>query len=155
MGSAYANDPLCRDCGKKKGPNQLKNARCFRCGKIATRKQRGERHGNHVEKTFGITGAMYGRLRAYQAGTCAICARATGASKRLAVDHNHACSMGHPPQVGCIECVRGLLCSTCNTFIGRVRDDPRVGERMARYLRDPPFQMMRANLEAPRYGAET
>jgi Recombination endonuclease VII len=45
-----------------------------------------------------------GRMREEQGGRCAICGRAT---ERLLVDHCHVTG-----------CVRGLLCYTCNTFLG-------------------------------------
>ncbi|MCQ4005338.1 hypothetical protein FK522_28835 [Klebsiella pneumoniae] len=44
------------------------------------------------------------QMRANQDGRCAICNRKT---RRLFVDHCH--TKGH---------VRGLLCQTCNTFLG-------------------------------------
>lgn len=101
------------------------------------------RHAAHIEAKYGITREEYRSLYAFQAGKCAICCRATGASKRLAVDHDHKCDTGaHPHQFGCRECVRGLLCSRCNEFLGHIRDDARAGERIARYLRTPPFRLM-------------
>ena len=36
---------------------------------------------------YGITGDEYWRIYRYQLGVCAICQRATGARKRLSVDH--------------------------------------------------------------------
>jgi hypothetical protein len=146
--SRYASEPNCSDCGKKKGPNQRNNMRCFRCQKIAERKASESKHDSHIQRHFGISRIWYKALMAFQGGRCAICCRATGRTKRLAVDHNHSCKAGHAKDVGCPECIRGLLCSTCNTYIGRVHDDPRVGERMARYLRDPPFQILRRDKAA-------
>lgn len=143
MATRYTKIPECWDCGKKKGPNQRDKMRCFTCQKIADRKARAKRHENHIQTTYGITAAEYKQLLAFQAGKCAICCRATGRSKRLAVDHSHACQEGHEPKVGCRACVRGLLCSTCNEYIGRMHDDPRVGDRLAKYLRTPPWQSLR------------
>lgn len=53
---------------------------------------------------YGITEDDVEAMRESQGGCCAICGRNT---KRLFVDHCHA--KGH---------VRGLLCQTCNTFLG-------------------------------------
>lgn len=142
MTTRFTGKP-CFDCGKKKGINQNDRMRCFRCQKIADRKQRENRHATHIAATYGIDAKEYRALLAYQAGKCAICCRATGRTKRLAVDHNHACTSGHNPSMGCQECVRGLLCHTCNEYIGRMHDDPRVGERMAKYLRTPPWQELK------------
>ena len=138
----YTGKP-CHDCGKKKGPNQADLMRCFTCQKIAKRKSRDNAHDRHIRTTYGLDLKEYRRLLSFQAGKCAICTRATGRSKRLAVDHDHACREGHAPNVGCRECIRGLLCSFCNRAIGRWGDDPRVGERIAHYLTTPPWPTVR------------
>lgn len=100
-------------------------------------------HAYRLRKYFRITPEQYWDTYNFQGGKCAICMIATGRTKRLAVDHNHKCYVGHDPKEGCPECIRGLLCSTCNTFVGRVRDNPEVFERGMRYLRNPPFQFRR------------
>jgi hypothetical protein len=54
----------------------------------------------------------------------------------LAVDHNHEhCA------TGCPDCIRGLLCSTCNQFLGFGRDDPALFQRAVEYLLDPPSRV--------------
>lgn len=145
--SRYAKDPLCKDCGKKKGPRQLDQMRCATCQRLARRTAAEKTHGNHILVTYGITTEQYRALLAYQAGKCAICIKATGRSKRLAVDHDHSCRQGHDPKRGCPECVRGLLCSRCNGFLGWIRDDHTIGGRIGRYLDDPPFQQLRKKRE--------
>jgi hypothetical protein len=139
MPTKYTGKP-CAKCGRKKGSKQADHRLCFTCGKAARLKASQDRHDSHVQRHYGITKEEYAQLLAFQAGKCAICCRATGRSKRLAVDHDHSCKEGHDPKVGCPKCVRGLLCSTCNKFIGWNHDDPRVGDRMGRYLREPPFR---------------
>lgn len=64
----------------------------------------------------------YGLLFVKQRGACAIC-RITPESKPLVVDHDHATGA-----------VRGLLCSTCNSAIGLLKDDPEVIVQAALYL---------------------
>ena len=77
---------------------------------------------------YGITGDEYWRIYRYQLGVCAICQRATGARKRLSVDHCHKTGI-----------VRGLLCSTCNSrVLGHLRDDISAFERAIDYLQEPP-----------------
>lgn len=142
MTTRYTGKP-CHDCGRKKGPNQAHKMRCYTCQRVADRKSRENAHDRHIQVTYGLTLTEYRKLKAYQAGKCAICCKATGASKRLAVDHDHACREDHAPNVGCQECIRGLLCSFCNRAIGRWGDDPRVGDRLAKYLRNPPWHDVR------------
>jgi hypothetical protein len=76
---------------------------------------------------YGLGPGDYERIYAAQGGRCAICRRATGATKKLAVDHDHATGE-----------VRGLLCSSCNRAIGHLRDDPEAFMRAQIYLVDPP-----------------
>jgi hypothetical protein len=91
-------------------------------------------HATYVKKTYGLPEGFYDALREHQDGKCAGCQRATGASKRLAVDHDHK-----KPE-GSIESVRGLLCATDNWILRAVRDDPEHLRRLARYLETPPAQ---------------
>lgn len=84
---------------------------------------------------YSITLEEYERMYEYQGRTCAICQRATGARKALAVDHDHACCNG---PYSCGRCVRGLLCGTCNKMLGHFRDDPAAPMRAYNYLVAPP-----------------
>jgi hypothetical protein len=91
------------------------------------RKQRARER--YVQRTYGITPEQYAVLLAYQGGRCWGCGRATGASKALAVDHNHRTGE-----------VRMCLCGPCNQIaVGRIaRDDPAALLRLALALIDPP-----------------
>ncbi len=92
---------------------------------------------------FGIDMLRYNSIKAVQGGTCAICgpwSGRNGNSKALAVDHDHACTRGHAPDIGCDACVRGLLCSDCNRMLGRLGDNPAVFKRAIAYLAHPPAQ---------------
>jgi hypothetical protein len=80
-----------------------------------------------VQKTYSLGPGQYDQLYEFQGGKCWLCQRATGARKRLAVDHNHETGE-----------VRGLLCGPCNKLIGWYRDSPETFERAAAYLRQPP-----------------
>jgi hypothetical protein len=88
--------------------------------------------GRRVERVYGLTPEEYARLYEHQGRRCAICRRATGATKRLAVDHDHGCC---PGPSSCGRCVRGLLCSVCNDLMGHARDDPAFFHRAVDYLR--------------------
>ena len=94
-------------------------------------------HGRKVESGFGIPADLYWALYEYQGGHCAIFGcRATGKTRRLAVDHDHKCC---PGRTSCGKCVRGLLCGPHNEMFGRNGDDPNVFMDMADYLRFPTF----------------
>ena len=102
--------------------------RCYTHHRARRRKASSTQHSKHLTATYGITTVEYWQIYEYQNGKCFICQRATGARKRLAVDHDH--KTGY---------VRGLLCGTCNRkVIGHLRDDPQALERGAQYLRHPP-----------------
>jgi len=61
---------------------------------------------------------------AEQEGCCAICGKhQSEQKKRLEVDHCH--ETGH---------VRALLCTNCNTALGKFYDDPELLYRAADYL---------------------
>lgn len=95
------------------------------------RAKKSERRTTAQEKrlidTYAIDLDEYEAIKAYQDGKCAICQRATGASKALAVDHDHATGYN-----------RGLLCGTCNKTLGHARDQIEFFERAIEYLKNPP-----------------
>ena len=100
-------------------------------------------HGRHVTKLYGITAAEYAELLAYQGGVCFICHKKPG-RKRLAVDHDHELARihDHPESQGCKLCIRGLLHTKCNSYLGWIRDDPKAMIRGAEYLTRPPAQRL-------------
>lgn len=68
---------------------------------------------SHLKQLYGITPERYDLLLQQQGGVCAICKRPR--QTRLHVDHDHACC---PGRRSCGECVRGLLCGSCNRALG-------------------------------------
>ena len=81
------------------------------------------------ERKFGITRNDYVKLFNGQNGVCAIChqpetATRKGVVRSLAVDHDHKTGK-----------VRGLLCSDCNTGIGKLKDDPNILLSASEYLK--------------------
>lgn len=81
-----------------------------------------------VCRVYGLPPGGYAALYAAQGGRCYICRRATGASRRLPVDHDHATGE-----------VYGLLCGPCNkNVIGHLRRDVEALRRAIDYLTDPP-----------------
>lgn len=98
-------------------------------------RQRQLARSSHVERTYDISAPDAAALLVYQKGRCWICRKATGATKALAVDHDHA-----------DDWARGRLCGVCNQFIGRqLGDDPNAALRLVGYLSgDTPYRRMLA-----------
>jgi hypothetical protein len=67
-------------------------------------------------KRYGISIEEYEALLLAQNDVCAICKNpptGNGNNRRLCVDHDHKTGV-----------IRGPLCKMCNTFLGRIKDDP-------------------------------
>lgn len=113
--------------------------RCVTDWRAEKKRRRGRAHGAHVQRTYGLTAEQYEALYALQGGRCYVCTVATGRARRLAVEHDHGCTAGHPPDQGCSECVTGLACGPCNKdVLGRLGRNPATYERIAAALRHPP-----------------
>lgn len=68
-----------------------------------------------------------------QGNSCAICKTPEPPYRGWAIDHDHSCC----PRAGsCGRCVRGLLCSNCNTAIGLMKEDPERILGMIDYLKE-------------------
>ena len=82
----------------------------------------------HLQQKFGIGNAEYIRMAIAQNNRCAICDREETAARKgtvkcLAVDHDHVTGK-----------VRALLCSDCNTGLGKLGDSPDRLRAAIRYL---------------------
>lgn len=84
------------------------------------------RRRSHLKQKYGITPERYDELLAEQCAVCAICGGGEADARlyKLHVDHDHATGQ-----------VRGLLCGSCNTGIGLLKDDPIRLELALAYLR--------------------
>lgn len=145
----------CIDCvvefPNSKRPAPYPGPRCASHDRAKKRNRRLAAAVRRIEKTYGLTAEEYDALYAYQDGKCALCRRATGATKRLAVDHDHRQAVldGHPHDTGCSSCVRGLLCSVCNDLVAHARDEAAFGQRLYAYLQLWPVKRMRARSPWP------
>lgn len=83
-------------------------------------------------RAYGITYDEYVDLLERQGGGCAGCGDPPPEGSSLHIDHDHSCCPERKKSCG--ECVRGLLCASCNNALGRVRDDPAVLRRLAAYI---------------------
>jgi hypothetical protein len=75
---------------------------------------------NTLKRKFGITLEEYDRRLEEQNFGCAICGQPEtstykGTVRRLAVDHDHETGE-----------IRGLLCGSCNSGIGLLKEDPEI-----------------------------
>jgi hypothetical protein len=105
--------------------------RCTTHHRAVVRQRKAANHEKRVQQTYGLQAGEYALLYAFQLGHCAICRRATGASRRLSVDHDHETGL-----------VRGLLCRPCNTMLGHARDREDFFERAKAYLNYSPYARM-------------
>lgn len=84
-------------------------------------------HDKYLQRTYGITIEDFDAMLSKQDGTCAICDGRNSDSarnRRMTVDHDHETGK-----------VRGLLCFTCNTSIGKLGDTYEALQKAADYLK--------------------
>lgn len=87
--------------------------------KLSDRKQ-------SLRRLYGITIKEYNELCKQQSYRCAICnIHADNLSQNLAVDHCHKTNE-----------IRGILCTNCNTGIGKLGDNVEGLEKALSYLRN-------------------
>lgn len=145
---ARVGKPRCKDCEAEGRVNRrpvVKAGRCATHNRARRAATKRAAHDRRLRQVYGIDRTTFDALLEAQGGVCAICQRARGISKQLSVDHDHAQAVldGHEPDKGCRNCVRGLLCGTCNKMLGHLRDDPTAFERAAQYLSDWPSRSAR------------
>jgi hypothetical protein len=116
----------CVDCPPKRAKPISKRGRCVTHYR-QWNKRRSTRQYERAVTKYGITIDDYHRIHEAQGGRCAICRIATGAARRLSVDHDHGSGE-----------VRGLLCQPCNYYLARIKNDPEAFARGLVYLIDPP-----------------
>jgi hypothetical protein len=82
--------------------------------------------------SYGLTQEQFGRLLDAQQNNCGMCHKPFEKGQLIHVDHDHTCC--RRKNRSCGECIRGLLCHTCNIALGHI-------ERR--------YAMARAYLDAP------
>jgi Recombination endonuclease VII len=68
-----------------------------------------------------------------QGGVCAICKMELDSSS-WRIDHDHSCEHDDKGVMSCAKCVRGLLCTGCNTFAGFLETRLHLVHTAANYL---------------------
>jgi hypothetical protein len=89
-----------------------------------------------IKAMYGVSKAQWHELLESQGGVCALCHGENTRDRRFEVDHNHACC---GPTKACPNCIRGLLCHTCNRVIGFVEGKPKLEKLLAFYLDQRPL----------------
>lgn len=116
----------CKDCTKQRGKEH--NERMMIEDPIKYERLKANRYLRH---TYGITIEQYEEMFVAQAGVCAICEEEQQDGIRLCVDHDHSCCYGRK---SCGKCIRQLLCTRCNTTLGKMNDDPKMLRNAADYI---------------------
>ena len=78
-------------------------------------------------KRHNITKEIYDNLLNKHDGKCWICKEVSAS----VIDHDHSCC---PGGWSCGKCVRGVLCSNCNTAIGLLKDSKELLDKAKKYL---------------------
>lgn len=79
-------------------------------------------------KRHHVTKEIYDKLLSKYNGKCWICKDVEASH----IDHDHNCC--NNDSYSCGKCIRGVLCSNCNTGIGLLKDDPNLIKSALNYL---------------------
>jgi len=87
----------------------------------------------HRWSRYGITSQQYDRLLELQQYACGMCGEPFPENSAICIDHDHKCCPSEKRSCG--QCIRGLLCLSCDTALGRIE---RKYQLARRYLENPP-----------------
>ena len=88
-------------------------------------------HAESLKRHYGLSLQQYNAFLRRQHNVCAICGNTNRSGWRLAVDHDH-----HTGRI------RALLCHKCNLALGYLNEDPKLAQKLLRYMQQ---HKMRAN----------
>lgn len=110
---------VCRHCdadffGGKRWAKYCSRLCANRAWSAKNPKKRADLNRKHLMMRYGITQHEYEKMLLAQDNKCAVCGtnKPGGPGGVFAVDHNHKTGK-----------VRGLLCSSCNTALGLLKDN--------------------------------
>lgn len=84
------------------------------------------------KKYYGMTQEQFEEMLEAQDNKCAICFTHKDELKvRMNIDHDHTCC---PGKETCGNCVRGLICGSCNMALGAFKDNKVLLQRAIDYL---------------------
>ena len=110
--------------------------------------ERRRKAGYHLKQKYGISIEQYEEMLEKQGGGCAICGKGPSKSRRLAVDHDHSCCSS---DMTCGGCLRGLLCTTCNVWLGFYENEEWMN-RASAYLERRVRKEMQCSTQTKLYG---
>ena len=114
---------LCKESKNETDFNKNKNGKdglgtvCRSCNSLKMRQ-------HHLKTKYNLSPDQYEEMSKAQNHLCAICGRTRQKTKRFAVDHCH--------KTGAL---RGLLCASCNSGIGKLGDSIEMLEKAIHYLK--------------------
>lgn len=109
---------------------------CDKC-RIASNAYRREKRNKDIKnigydprrfKRHNITKELYDKMLKKYDGKCWICKNKEG----IHIDHDHNCC--NDTSFSCGNCIRGILCSNCNTAIGLLDDNVNTIKSALKYL---------------------
>jgi hypothetical protein len=127
-------DSTCMVCRRKKHLENPEKKEIHKRGASNWYKNNPDKAKEQRLRKYGITLQQYNQMRKDQNYCCAVCGRheeeveqgrAVSSSTSLCVDHCHT-----------TDKIRGLLCTNCNTMIGKSKDDIFVLEAAITYLKE-------------------
>lgn len=83
----------------------------------------------YLKSSYGLTEEAYLEMVNKYDGACWICK--IKPKYHLHVDHDHGCCSGDR---SCGNCVRGLLCYSCNIILGHAKDNKEILKNAVKYL---------------------
>jgi RNase P subunit RPR2 len=99
---------------------------CKTCATAKNHRRAGQLRENHLNRKFNMTVEQFNLRLSEQGGKCAGCGTTEpGGMGSFHVDHDHETGE-----------IRKLLCMNCNRCLGAAKDDPKLLEALALYLRE-------------------
>lgn len=92
-----------------------------------------QRRRKHKFVHYGLTQVRFDSLLQKQGYACGMCHKPFGGEQLICIDHDHNCCPGR--ERSCGECIRGLLCLSCNTTLGHIERNYAIAQA---YLDRPP-----------------
>lgn len=119
--------------------------RCATHKRAERKRAKAAAHATYVFKTYGISRKFQRMLWEFQGEACP-CGRQPRRFPDTDHDHRLAREHDHPEDQACEECMRGLCCRACNTYVlGRYSAEQL--RALARYIEDPPAQRLLVSLD--------